>query len=65
VAPGVARGLLAHAGAGGPDPCFDLCCFDAAMSYILPKNAGHRTQGGSPESTSVVFEFRPDLTGVD
>src|SRR5713101_6211536 len=22
-----------------PDPCFDAWCFDAAMGYILPKNA--------------------------
>jgi len=22
-----------------PDPCFGVCCFDADMDYILPKNA--------------------------
>jgi hypothetical protein len=26
-------------GCRGPNACFDLCCFDAARGYILPKNA--------------------------
>src|SRR5713226_5371070 len=30
---------LSSAGCRCPDPCFGVCCFDAAMGYILPKNA--------------------------
>src|SRR6266566_9586131 len=30
---------LSSAGCRCPDPCLGVCCFDAAMGYILPKNA--------------------------
>src|SRR5712692_11286741 len=30
---------LSSAGCWCPDPCLGVCCFDAAMGYILPKNA--------------------------
>src|SRR5713101_1646830 len=30
---------LSSAGCWCPDPCLGVCCFDADMGYILPKNA--------------------------
>src|SRR6266699_3800660 len=30
---------LSSAGRWCPDPCLGVCCFDADMGYILPKNA--------------------------
>src|SRR6266571_3489658 len=30
---------LSSAGCWCPDPCLGVCCFDAAMGYIVPKNA--------------------------
>src|SRR2546427_5324197 len=59
---------LSSAGCWCPDPCLGVCCFDADMGYILPKNAASikpravhfgRFEFNSKASPGLWVRFRP------